>query len=240
MGCDPSRGVTGWNRYSRSQDDVLVDNGAIEIIRVGRNGLPDVQVAEYAAPIDAYDIAGVANIMGRLYSGSNEDGQCLSIVEIWPGPGIATIRELIERFGYTHQYVWKYGDSMVPKNTGKLGWESHKQSVAALWIKGNRHITSGRIELRSPYLVEELANCEEDLLKQTAKAVHGFHDDRVRALLMAIWAAHDWDFDIETDTSPAQTGSHPANWQSSDISTDRMAQAWEERFGEISEMAEDY
>lgn len=241
MGCDPSRGVTGWSRFNRTQDDALVDNGAIEIIKKGRNGEPDVQVAEYAGPIDAYDIAGVANLMGRLYAGSNEDNQALSIVEIWPGPGIATIRELVDRFGYTNQWVWKYGDSMIPKRTSKLGWESHKQSVAALWIKGTRHISTGKIKLLSPYLVEELANCEEDLLRQTAKAVHGFHDDRARALLMAIWAAHDWDMEVETDTTPAQLGSHALNWQSSDMSVDRMAQAWEDRFSEISDMvAEDY
>ena len=59
VGVDPTLGLSSWTRYSRTRDDVDTDNGAIEVIRVGK---PDVQVAEYAAPINALDLAEAAKI----------------------------------------------------------------------------------------------------------------------------------------------------------------------------------
>src|SRR5262245_12722392 len=75
MGVDPTFGKPQWNRFNRTEDDHVVDNGAIEIIRVGRGEpgkegfRPDVQVCEYAAPVDPYDLAAIANALGRLYAG---------------------------------------------------------------------------------------------------------------------------------------------------------------------------
>lgn len=233
MGVDPTVGRTGWHRYNRSDDDHLTDNGAIEIIRIGRNGAPDVQVAEYAAPVDPYDLAVVANAMGRLYAGDEEEGQCLAIIEVYPGPGMPTQREMIEKYGYTNHFVWMYGDGMVPKQTGSLGWQSSQRSVRDLWIKGIRHISAGQIEVRSPWLVEELADCEMDLEKMRARAIYGGHDDRAVALLLAIWAGHQWSFDIEVDNRPAEPGVSDATWQASAISASRMYEEWEERLSQI-------
>jgi hypothetical protein len=125
MGVDPTFGITGWDRAFRTQDDKRVHNGAIELIRVG-NGLPgmddfspDVQVGEYAAPIDPEDLADVANLLGRLYSGRDEDGQSLSIVEVHPGPGLVTQRRLINTHGYTNHFVWKTQDAGVTQDRAR-------------------------------------------------------------------------------------------------------------------------
>src|SRR5690349_8663577 len=56
IGCDPANGRTGWNRYNRVKEDTKTDNGVIEVIRVGKNGVKDAQVCEYAAPVDAFDL----------------------------------------------------------------------------------------------------------------------------------------------------------------------------------------
>jgi hypothetical protein len=37
IGVDPTVGRTGWNRYSRVKEDAKTDNGAIEVIKVGKN-----------------------------------------------------------------------------------------------------------------------------------------------------------------------------------------------------------
>src|SRR5262245_61875959 len=106
MGVDATQGRTGWNRYNRQEDDSAVDNGAIEILRCGRGEpghpgfIPHAQVAEYAAPIDPYDLATVANALGRLYGGRDEDGQALAIIEVYPGPGGPTQRTMMEKYGY--------------------------------------------------------------------------------------------------------------------------------------------
>jgi len=236
MGIDPSVGITGWDRSLRTRDDTKTDNGAIEIIRVGRNGEPDVQVCEYAAPIDPEDLADVANALGRLYSGSDENEQCLCIPEVYPGPGLLTLRKMINQYGYGNWFVWKYLDTMTTKPTNALGWTATPKSVRDLWIRASRHIARGGLVIHSESLIEEMRDCEQDPLKMTAKAIYGRHDDRVRAMLMAIWAAHDWTGQIELDThSRVESGVPAPVWQASDISSDRMLEAWEDRFAEISD-----
>jgi hypothetical protein len=234
MGIDPTVGIVGWDRRFRTRDDLKTDNGAIEIIKVGRSGKPDVQVAEYAAPIDPEDLADVANVLGRLYAGNEESNECLCIIEVYPGPGLLTQRKMINTLGYTNMFVWKYLDSMSPKTTTSLGWTSSPKSVRDLWIRGTRHISLDKIKILSPYLVEELAHCEVDELKMTAKASSGKHDDRVRAFLMAIWAAHDWSYQIE-ERKVEVTTHDERDWQRSDVSAAKMYEMWDERFEQLME-----
>ena len=234
MGIDPTVGVPNWHRTLRTLDDAQVDNGAIEIIRVGSGTQPDIQVAEYAAPIDPEDLGVVANALGRLYGGSNEDGQCLSIIEVFPGPGLPTLRKMIS-LGYTNQYVWTYLDTLTPRRTQSLGWTATVKSVRDLWIRGTRLIHREGVRLNSPWLIEELTDAQMDLNKMTAKAAYGSHDDRMRALLLALWAGHHWTLDVETEREPVTTGDHIPPWQASDISASRMWDEWEERFADLSE-----
>lgn len=237
MGIDPTVGITSWSRHMRSRDDYRTDNGAIEIIRRGVNGKPDAQVCEYVAPIDPEDLADVANVLGRMYCGNDESGQCLSIIEVYPGPGLLTQRKMINYYNYYNHYVWKYADSIAPRNSIYLGWQSSPKSVRDLWIRGTRHIQKNQIILRSPGLVEEMCDCEPDMIKMTAKALHGHHDDRVRAILMAIWAAHDWsiEFNLSDYTPKVEEGSQAPDWQASDLTYDEMMDAWEARFDQLSE-----
>jgi len=230
MGVDPSKGITGWSRELRSRDDLRVDNAAIEIVKKSKGDEPDLQVCEYAAPIDPYDLAVYVNALGRMYGGNEEDGQCLCIPEVWPGPGLPTLRELINRFGYTNIYVWRYVDSLRPKLTTNLGWTSTEKTVRDLWIRGTRHIVQERINLFSLPLIEEMTDCEEDPIKMMGKAIYGKHDDRVRALLLAIWAAHDWSLEVETLPTSDLSLQPKVNWQASDISIDRMNEEWNDQF----------
>lgn len=240
MGIDATQGRTGWTRYSRSEDDGQVDNGAIEVFRLGRGEpgsphfIPDMQVAEYAAPIDPYDLATVGNALGRLFGGSNEDGQALCIVEVYPGPGGPTQRTMMEKYGYTNMYRWQFLDTGMPSETSKFdyGWYSSKQSMQHLWTRGLRCFHRKQVIFRSPFLVEELADCEMDLVRLRGAAASGGHDDRATAALLATWAGHNWTFDIDPVRSHVETGPVP-DYQATDISSERMASSWEERWDEI-------
>ena len=233
VGVDPSVGITSWDRTLRTQDDSKTDNGAIELIRVGRDR--DYQVAEYAAPIDPEDLADVANALGRLYGGTDEEGQALCIIEVYPGPGLLTQRRLMNQFGYLNQFVWKYIDAAVPRPTGSYGWVASSKSVPLLWARTARHILKGGLRIRSPWLVEEMADAEIDPQKMWAKAIRGRHDDRLRAMMLAVWAAHEWSLDIESEKTEVNTNASAPEWQASDISADKMMEAWEERWAELSE-----
>jgi hypothetical protein len=235
MGIDPTVGRTGWTRESRNEDDYKIDNGCISIWRAQPDDV-DVQVLEYAAPVDAEEIGVTANVLGRLYAGNSDTGQALCIPEAYPGPGLLTLREMTQR-GYVNFFIWKYLDSYNTQNTGKLGFYSNRESVKYLWLRSSRHMHKGNVIPRSEHLVEEMRNCTINN-NQWGEAISGHHDDRVRAMMLALWAIHDWSMQVDTKPMVVSVGENKlASWQASDVTFEQMMDAWEERFNEIGEAA---
>ncbi len=74
LGIDPAGGIQGWDRKLRTSSDGSTDNSVIEVLRVGHRGDPDVQVAEFAAPVNPLDLCTYANAIGRAYAGRDETG----------------------------------------------------------------------------------------------------------------------------------------------------------------------
>lgn len=224
MGMDPTQGITGWSRGTRTDGDHKTDNGAIEVFRVDgifellyktENGAKvadidpvtrrhrrlyrDVQVAEFAAPCDAVELARVANVIGRIYAGDEED-QCELIWEAWPGPGILTTQELL-RLGYGNLWNWEYIDS-IAEETNRLGWRSTRESQKLLWYRSRRHLMNRQALIQSKYLLGEYANAEIDMDKMRARASYGYHDDRFQAANMCFWAGHKWSYNVERTDEP--------------------------------------
>jgi hypothetical protein len=220
MGLDSAEGITGWSRGTRTDGDHKTDNGVIEVFRPdglseplfvveGGRKVPDidpitkrqrvlyrdVQVAEFAAPCDAVEIARVANVIGRIYAGDEED-QCELIWEAWPGCGILVTQELL-RLGYGNLWHWEYIDS-VAEETNRLGWRSTRESQKILWYRARRHLMNRQALLKSPFLVEEYANAEIDMDKMRARAAYGYHDDRFQAANMCFWAGHRWTYEADS------------------------------------------
>ena len=227
MGLDPTEGITGWNRGTRTESDHKTDNAAIEVFKVDGlkepvwedvNGTKvhaidpvskqflwvyrDVQVAEFAAPCDAVEAARVANIVGRIFCGDSED-QCELIWEAWPGPGILTTQELI-RLGYTNLWHWEYIDSAA-EETNRLGWRSTRESQKLLWYRSRRHLMNRGAIIRSKHLLAEYANAEIDMDKMRARAAYGYHDDRFQAANMCFWGGHKWAYDVERSEEQVTT-----------------------------------
>lgn len=232
VGCDPTLGISGWHRTLRTKDDVRKDNAAIEVFR--HTGQGDVQVAEYAAPIDPYDLADVCNTIGHIYAGANEDGQALMCIEVYPGQGLMTQRELISRFGYFNLPPWRYEDKLAPHITGRFGWYSTRSTRQTLWARGISLLQRKGVILRSPWLVEEMADCTPDsFLSMSGRARNGLHDDRVVAMLIAIWFANEWSMAIEpTEKSQAEVVGAP-DWQKSDCTLAQMESDWNDRFSSL-------
>lgn len=227
VSCDPSYGIAGWERSLRTENDEKIDNCGVTVLRCGN---PVVQVAEYAAPIDAEDAAAVVNFLGRIYAGNSDDEMARCIVEVQPGPGLLTQRELINRFGYLNLFEWQYLDSMNVKPTASFGWYSSRQSRQMLWIRGTRAIKQGNVIINSPWLCEEMADAAPDaFLNFTARAKWGCHDDRLLALLMGIWAANEWSLENPPEEAAKPEVPKP-DYQHSDISIERMYDDWDDRF----------
>lgn len=226
MGIDPTVGRTGWNRYDRVREDAKTDNGVIEIVRCGRNDRPDVQVLEYAAPIDAFELGYVANLLGRLYAGT-EDDQCKCIIEVYPGPGGMTLQQMLE-LGYTNHFKWEYYADSPATPTRSMGWHASSKTNRDLWVKASRHLNLKNAIIKSPFLVEEYADCRMNPDKQWAENPNG-HDDRVRAFNLAIWCANGWSINIER-TQEKVSSAPMTDWQRSDMTLDEIHDEWARAF----------
>lgn len=231
MGVDTSNGISGWSRYNRVKSDTRVNLSAIEILRAGTpifnkeqsrwDRTPDVQVCEYAAPVDPFDLAYIANILGRMYHGKNETA-CTAIIEAYPGPGSVTLPKLME-LGYRNIWLSRR-DAMVYEagSHNKLGWKANTQSLQALWLKASRHIIQDMVLMYSPFLVEEFADAIPNVEKGYAESPNNEkgHGDRMRAFNLALWAANEWEAGV--DQREPVTMDKPIPWHQCDISPKDM------------------
>src|ERR1700722_2276847 len=228
-GLDPTVGRTGWTRGTRTEDDHKIDNAAIEIFEVdgSREALwakdpngnrildidpitkrqrylyRDVQVAEFAAPCDAVEIARIANVLGRIYSGDEED-QCELIYESYPGPGMLTTQELL-RLGYGNIWMWETFADGSAEPTRAMGWHSTPRSQQVLWYRARRHLLGRNALIRSKWLLKEYAKAEFSSEKNRAQASYGSHDDRFQAANMCFWAGHKWSQETDRTEDPVTT-----------------------------------
>ena len=200
IGADPSYGLAGWSPHHRLQNDHRTDNAALSVVKLpSRPGEPDALVAEYAGPIDAESFGRVLNSTGRLYRG--RDDMAFIILEVQPGPGILTLRVLVDRYEYTSLFRWRTLDSYETSATKSLGWYATPRSVSYLWSRGSGHIVRNQIMIPSAYTVQELKSCQLHPTLHRGEAPPGSHDDRVRSTMLALWAAHDWSDVLASDYS---------------------------------------
>ena len=235
MGIDPTLGRTGWNRYNRVKQDKMTNNGAIEIIRIGREfwdkegkpqRTPDTQVCEYAAPIDAFELGYVANLLGRLYAGVDED-QCQCILEVYPGPGGMTMRQLVD-LGYVNLWKWQYYAELNAQQGKSVGWTATAKSVRDLWVKSSRHLILDRVRILSPFLIEEYGDARMNEVKGYAESIsnESGHGDRMRAFNLALWAGNKWDMEVERTEERVSTQG-AIDPQASDMTWEQITEAWE-------------
>jgi|WetSurMetagenome_2_1015567.scaffolds.fasta_scaffold01336_20 hypothetical protein len=250
MGLDPSVGITGWTRTGRVDNDSKIDNGAIEVFKIDAikrllyddKGQPDIddrtkqqkyvmadkQVAEFAAPVDAVEIARIACLLGRIYAGGAEE-HCELIYESYPGPGLLTTQELL-RLGYSNLWYWEYIDNAA-EQTNRIGWRSWGTSQCLLWYRSRRHLMEDRAQILSPWLLAEYRDAVFNVEKARAQAAGSAHDDRMQAANMAFWAGHSWVYS-DTDVGPVT--------QSPILDPQRIApdfgsevRSWRDRWGDV-------
>ena len=63
----------------------------------------------------------------------------------------------------------------------------------------------------------------------TARAVYGSHDDRVVALLIAVWYAHEWSLEWAPIETEAATPSNLPDYQASAMTAEEMSEEFDER-----------
>lgn len=190
--CPDCRGQ-GWTRPA----DRIGYSSCPECKGRGRIGGQAFQVAEFAAPLDAEDLARWIWVLSRVYAGNCGMDEALTIVEN-NNTGLLTIRKLLSEYGHTNLYRWRTIDGEVPKYTNSIGWLSSAATVPVLHARSKGVIDRQDYVIRSRWLAKEL----EDAVVETyadgerrrfqVPAGAGRHDDRMAGTFFMLWALFDW------------------------------------------------
>jgi len=168
------------------------DRSVIEVLRVGDKRRPDEQAAEFVSNFhDPIALAEIAVAIGRLYGGRQDEA--LAVVEInTAGGGHICQTAMRNTWQYANLYVRKRYDAVSGVWSSQMGWSTNQKTRPEMVVRGSHAINSGDLLLHSPELLYEMAGFDESLWKAAIRSKTGeAHDDRVMALLMAYWGAHD-------------------------------------------------
>lgn len=178
IGVDPAEGVGQ-------------DRSVCEVIKVGNIHHPDVQVAEFSSDyLDPIFFADVVNTVGRFYC-DDEGTEAFATIECNAPCGDTLVSDLRSRLDYGNLYIWKAYDRINNIYTNKLGWWTNKTTRPKIIARGLHAFSQKDLIVNSGFLLDEMADFERDHFIAKAKARHGRHDDRIMALLIGYWGAHD-------------------------------------------------
>lgn len=178
IGVDPANGVG-------------MDRSVCEVIKVGTINHPDIQVAEFACDwLSPVDFASVVATIGRFYRDS-EGTEAFATVEVNAPCGDTMVSDLRMRLDYGNLFIWKQYDRINNLFTNKYGWWTNKTTRPKLIARGVHACMNGDLIINSPFLLDEMSDFERDGTLAAAKARSGTHDDRVMAILIGYWGAHD-------------------------------------------------
>jgi hypothetical protein len=171
-----------------TSDGIGEDWSVIEMIRKGTAFRPHGQVAEFASPyVKANQLWDMALAIGAFYStlsrATTRRRQCRICVEC-KGNGEKVQDELKKR-GWTNFHPWKKLDNRKRLTIDK----THKEGVFTnVWYRSMMMDTlltavdEESLDIRSPWLVNELETLERDPDEKSARAAYNTHDDRVMGI----------------------------------------------------------
>lgn len=180
IGVDPSWGVGQ-------------DWAAIHVLKNGTVHWKDAQVAEFAAnDMNVHDLTPVCYMLGNLYKNTIENTEALMSVECNISDDI--VQQLRNTYNYSNLFIWKYYDNIKSVWSNKLGWWTSARTRPKIIVKGVHYIKQNWWDVPSPWLLSQMQTIEKLDEKQKVQAAAGFKDDLVMAAIIALWSAHDMEF----------------------------------------------
>lgn len=180
IGVDPSWGVGQ-------------DRSAIHILKNGTLKNSDQQVVEFcSADLNVHELVPICYMLGQLYKNTVEDIPALMSVECNISDDI--VHQLHYNYQYSNLFIWKFYDNIKMQLSSKLGWWTTNRTRPMIIIKAVHYIKQGWWDISSPWLVNEMQTIEKLEDKQKVAAAEGHHDDLFMAAAIALWSAHDLEF----------------------------------------------
>lgn len=183
IGVDPSWGIGQ-------------DKCAIHVLRNGTLKQKDAQVAEFAADdLNPHDLTPICYMLGNLYNNTVEGTEALMSIEC--NLTDSTIYELRNTYQYSNLFIWKSYDNINNVWTNKLGWWTTARTRPKIIVKAVHYINQQWWDVPSPWLLGEMQTIQKAKDKERVEAATGFNDDLFMAAAIALWSAHDTEFNTE-------------------------------------------
>lgn len=185
IGVDPSEGVGQ-------------DSSVIQVVKKATPQHPDVQVAEFASNrVAPHDLWTWVYALANLYTTRDARGRWNTpkvVIEINIGAGDAAQTEMLKR-GWTnfHQQIEMTKARAESRVRPDIGWKTTRSSRPKQVSLARTHIRDGLLQIKSPWLVQELATLNYNTDRQRIEAAAGSHDDRFMAMAILLCSWYDPD-----------------------------------------------
>ena len=178
-----------------TSDGIGQDRSVLQVLKLMNPYDPNgvvTQVGEYASAIvNARDLWPLALALGTYYTVADKNGKVeqIRLVVECNGNGEIVQYELI-KLGWWNFHPWKFYDNKNQRTTNKIGWFTNfrTRSMAVDTI-----VTAIRDEwlvINSPWFAEEMGSFERDEFRQSLRAGHGAHDDRIMSMAFALTSSY--------------------------------------------------
>jgi hypothetical protein len=156
------------------------DYSCCQVIKLGEGMGKDELVATWHGHIDPYTFADTNLALCTYYN------DALSAIEV-NGMGMATFARMYREYEYDNVYIYKRMDRLKNFKTDIGGWYTNYNSKKNLIARLAKEMGDDMIIIPDKYFIEELKDFEEDGAEEG-------HDDRVMAMMIAIYCAHEGEF----------------------------------------------
>ena len=163
------------------------DFSVVEVIRIGAGLEPDEQVAEWRGWMNPTPFAYVIAAIGQYYNNAEVSVECNNV-------GKVTNNELFRVIEYDNLYRWKHIDKVKNTVTNFIGWDTNYKSREAIIAKMNEAILERSLTLRSKLLIDEMLDFSYEDDEGTKAQGRATKDDRVMAMMICRYCAHDSEF----------------------------------------------
>jgi hypothetical protein len=173
------------------------DRSAIHVLRNGTLQRPDEQVGEFVSEdLNVHELIPICYLLGNLYS--NDGAEALMTVEVNMGEEI--VYDLQMKYNYGNIFVRKSYDHAQRVITPRKGWLTTPRTRPRLISKAMQYVKQDWWGINSPWLVNELQTIEKNDENQKIMAARGCHDDLFMAGAIALWSAHDLEFNDDFES----------------------------------------
>jgi hypothetical protein len=206
LGVDVAHGVPGG------------DFSVVQVLKIGHAQEPDTQVAEWRGWINPGPFGHVVCAIGYWYNEAQISIECNDV-------GQATNAEVMRIIQYENLFRWKHYDKVKNFITDYFGWFTSVKTRPLIIAKFREFMDDKMIVIRSEWLIDECL----DFSSQDGSRFEGqaTNDDRVMAMMIGLFCAHDSEWGMEAASQPKRTPEELKNARMQDFANSEFSPVYD-------------